>query len=71
MIALDAQLENLTGRENKIMATAQQIAAARLKVGKAAASAKKKRTVAHLPQKTRIALRKEGAKAARRKPRWH
>ena len=49
------------------MATARQRAAARRNIKKAAAAAKRKRTLAHLPKKTRTALGKEGAKAARRK----
>jgi hypothetical protein len=49
------------------MATAKQKAAARKNIKKAAKAAKRKRTVAHLPKKTRTALGKEGAKAARRK----
>ena len=34
---------------------------------KAVRAAKKKRTIAHLPKRTRTALGKEGAKAAKRK----
>jgi hypothetical protein len=49
------------------MATARQKAAARRNVKKAAKAAKAKRTLAHLPKKTRTALGKEGAKAAKRK----
>jgi hypothetical protein len=48
------------------MSTAQR-AAARKNIKKAAAEAKKKRTVAHLPKATRTALGKEGAKAAKKK----
>jgi hypothetical protein len=48
------------------MASEKQRAAARKNIKKAAAVAKKKRTVAHLPKKTRTALGKEGAKAAKR-----
>jgi len=47
--------------------TAAQSGAARKNIKKAAAVAKKKRTVAHLPKATRTALGKEGAKAARKK----
>jgi hypothetical protein len=36
-------------------------------VKKAARAAKRKRTIAHLPQKTRTALGKQGAKMAARK----
>jgi hypothetical protein len=43
--------------------------AARRNIKKAAGAAKRKRTIAHLPKKTRSALGKEGAKAARRKRR--
>jgi hypothetical protein len=49
------------------MATARQRSAARRNIKKAAKAAKRKRTVAHLPKKTRTALGKEGAKAAKRK----
>jgi hypothetical protein len=51
------------------MASARQRAAARRNVKKAATAAKRKRTIAHLPKKTRTALGKEGAKAAKRKRR--
>ena len=47
--------------------TAAQKAAAKKNIKKAAAVAKKKRTVAHLPKATRIALGKEGAKAAKKR----
>jgi len=49
------------------MATAKQRAAARRNIKKAAAAARKKRTIARLPKRTRTALGREGAKAARRK----
>ena len=49
------------------MASEKQRAAARKNIKKAAAAAKKKHTIAHLPKKTRTALGKEGAKAAKRK----
>ena len=49
------------------MASTKQRAAARRNIKKAAGAAKRKRTIAHLPKKTRTALGKEGAKAARRK----
>jgi len=48
------------------MATNGQKTAARKNVRKAAAAARKKRTIAKLPKKTRTALGKEGAKAAKR-----
>jgi len=51
------------------MPTGRQRAAARRTIGKAAAAARRKRTIAHLPRKTRAALGKEGAKAARRRRR--
>jgi hypothetical protein len=51
------------------MATARQRSAARPNIKKAAKAAKGKRTIAHLPKKTRTALGKEGAKAAKRKRR--
>jgi ABC-type multidrug transport system fused ATPase/permease subunit len=49
------------------MATAKRKAAARKNIKKAAKAAKAKRTIAHLPKKTRTALGKQGAKAAKRK----
>ena len=49
------------------MATGKQRAAARKNIRKAAEAAKRKKTIARLPRKTRTALGKEGAKAARRK----
>jgi hypothetical protein len=49
------------------MATAKQREAARKNIKKAAASAKKKRTIAHLPKKTRTALGKQAAKVAQKK----
>ena len=48
------------------MGTAKQRGTARENI-KAAAVAKRKRTIAHLPKKTRTALGKEGAKAARKR----
>ena len=49
------------------MSTAKQKMAARRNIKKAAQAAKAKRTIARLPRKTRTALGKEGAKAAKRK----
>jgi hypothetical protein len=49
------------------MASSKQRAAARKNIKKAAAAAKAKKTIAHLPKKTRTALGKEGAKAAKQK----
>jgi len=51
------------------MASGKQRAAARRNIKKAASAARRKRTIAHLPKKTRTALGKEGAKAARRRRR--
>jgi hypothetical protein len=49
------------------MASSKQKQAARGNVQKAVRSAKSKRTIAHLSKRTRTALGKEGAKAAKRK----
>jgi hypothetical protein len=49
--------------------TKRQTASARKNIKKAAQAAKRKRTIAHLPKKTRTALGKEGAKAAKKKKR--
>ncbi len=49
------------------MATEKQRAAARKNIKKAAAGAKKKRTIAHLPKKTRTALGKQANKVKRQK----
>lgn len=43
------------------MASARQRVAARKNIKKATATAKRKRTMAHLPRKTRTALRKQAA----------
>lgn len=51
------------------MATAKQRAAARRNIKKAGAAAKRKRTIAHLPKRTRTALGKQAVKAARKKRR--
>jgi hypothetical protein len=51
------------------MASSKQRSAARKNIKKAAAAAKRKRTISKLPTKTRTALGKEGSKAARRKRR--
>ena len=51
------------------MATQKQRQAAKKNVKKAAAAATKKRTISNLPKKTRTALGKQGAKAAKRKSR--
>jgi hypothetical protein len=49
------------------MVTAKQRAAARKNVKKAVRAAKRKRTIAHLPKKTRTALGKQGAAVRKRK----
>jgi hypothetical protein len=49
------------------MASNKQRTAARRNIKKAAAAAKRKRTISKLPERTRTALGKEGAKAARHK----
>ncbi|HEX6531910.1 MAG TPA: hypothetical protein VF019_04745 [Nitrospira sp.] len=51
------------------MATAKQRTAARRNIKKAAGAAKRRRTIAHLPKRTRRALDKQAAKTARRKRR--
>jgi hypothetical protein len=56
-------------REETTMATAKQKAAARKNIKKAAKAAGRKKTISRLPKKTRTALGKEGAKAAKRKRR--
>jgi hypothetical protein len=49
------------------MATAKQAKAARQNVGKAQEAAASKRTIAHMPKRTRTALGQQGAAVARRK----
>jgi hypothetical protein len=49
------------------MATSRQRTAARRNIKKAAAAAKRKRSIANMPKKTRTALGKQGAAVARRK----
>jgi hypothetical protein len=49
------------------MASAKQRQSARRNIKKAAKAARKKRTIARLPKRTRTALGKEGAKAAKKK----
>jgi len=51
------------------MATRKQRAAARRNIKKAASAAKRKRTIARLPKRTRTALGKQGAKTRRRRRR--
>jgi hypothetical protein len=48
------------------MATEKQRAAARRNIKKAQEAAQRKRTIAHLPKRTRTALGKQGAKVAAR-----
>ena len=48
------------------MATTKQRTAARRNIKKAAKAARSKRTIAHLPKRTRTALSKQAAKVARR-----
>ena len=47
------------------MASKKQKTAARKNIKKAAAAVKRKRTIVHLPKKTRTALGKQGAKVAK------
>jgi hypothetical protein len=49
------------------MATAKQVRAAKRNVKKASAAARQKRSIAHMPAKTRSALGKQGAAVAKRK----
>jgi len=49
------------------MASSKQKAAARRNIKKAAKAARAKRTIAHLPKRTRTALGKQAAKVAKRK----
>jgi hypothetical protein len=49
------------------MGSAKQKSAARPNIKKAAAAAKRKRSIAHLPKSTRTALGKQAAKVARQK----
>jgi len=51
------------------MATGKQRTAAGRNIRKAAAAAKRKRTIAHLPKKTRTALAKQANAVKRRKAR--
>ena len=51
------------------MATEKQKSAARKNIKKAATAARKKKTISHLPKKTRTALGKQGAKVAAQKKR--
>jgi hypothetical protein len=51
------------------MPSEKQRSAARKNIRKAASAATKKRTIAHLPKATRIALGKQAAKVAKQKRR--
>ena len=51
------------------MATTKQVKAAKRNVKKAQTAARRKKTIAHLPAKTRSALGKQGAAVAKRKRR--
>ncbi|MGZ4842750.1 MAG: hypothetical protein ACXV5J_13445 [Candidatus Angelobacter sp.] len=51
------------------MPSEKQRSAARKNIRKAASAASKKRTIAHLPKATRMALGKQGAKVAKQKSR--
>jgi len=51
------------------MATTRKRTAARRNIEKAAAAAKRKRTIAHLPKRTRTALAKQANKVKRKKAR--
>jgi hypothetical protein len=51
------------------MTTGRQRTAARRNIRKAAAAARRKRTIAHLPKRVRAALGKQASKAARQKRR--
>jgi hypothetical protein len=53
--------------EEILMATPRQRAAARKNIKKAAAGARQKRSLAHMPAKTKTALGKQGAAVAARK----
>jgi hypothetical protein len=63
------QLEYSLSATEIAMASTKQKAAARRNIKKAASAARKKRTIAHLPRKTRTALGKQAAKVAKKKRR--
>jgi hypothetical protein len=54
-------------RKESAMATTKQRAAAKKNIRKAIKASKQRRTIAHLPKKTRSALGKQGAAVARRR----
>src|SRR5207302_4472932 len=64
-----SMLQRRTAGEVTLMATTKQRAAARRNVRNAAAGAKRKRTIAHLPKRTRTALAKQANKVKRQKKR--
>jgi hypothetical protein len=51
------------------MSTSKQRAAARRNIKKAASAARRKRTIAHLPKRTRTALGKQANKVKRQRAR--
>jgi len=53
--------------QEAMMASTKQRAAARKNIKKAVAASKKKRTIAHLPKKTRTALGKQANKVKRQR----
>jgi hypothetical protein len=63
----EATALNARATPEEAMASARQKSAARKNIKKAARSARSKKTIAHLPKKTRTALGKQGAKVAKRK----
>jgi hypothetical protein len=56
----------ILGERSIAMATTRQRKAAKKNVAKAASKAKQRRTIAHLPKRTRTALGKKGAAAAKK-----
>jgi hypothetical protein len=58
--------QNMKDKE-QAMASERQVAAAKRNVGGAAAAAKSKRSIAHMPPSTRRALGRQGSAVARRK----
>ena len=64
---VNPMLERRSTAQVVYMASTKQRNAARKNIKKAAAAARKKRTIAHLPKSVRTALGKQAAKVARRK----
>ena len=58
---------NGDGPQRWQLSSASDISAAGRNIRKAAAAAKRKKTISKLPKRTRTALGKQGAKVARRK----